>query len=149
MPDTLIGAVSQPETVLAFDFGTRRIGVAIGNSLTAAARPLCIIEEATRAGRFARIEALLTEWQPDLCVVGLPLTLEGEEQLASVHSRRFANQLHGRYGMRVALVDERNSSLEAQSLQGHHAPDDALAAAVILQRHFDAASSGSLLNPFA
>ncbi len=125
-------------TLLAFDYGTRKIGVAIGNTLTGQARPLEILEPVTRVRRFAEIERLLKAWQPDRVVVGLPLTLEGQEQYASLRCRRFANQLHGRFGVDVVLVDERGSSMEAQQLLGTHALDDAMAAAVILQRYLDA-----------
>ncbi|NLY27844.1 MAG: Holliday junction resolvase RuvX [Alcaligenaceae bacterium] len=125
-------------TFLAFDYGTRKIGVAIGNALTRHARPLSILTPVTRQQRFDQIQALLLEWQPDVVVVGLPLTLDGQEQYASLQARRFANQLHGRFGVNVVLVDERGSSLEAQELLGSNAPDDAMAAAVTLQRHLDA-----------
>lgn len=125
-------------TFLAFDYGTRKIGVAIGNSLTRHARPLTILTSVTRAQRFEQIQALLQEWQPDTVVVGLPLTLDDQEQYASLQARRFANQLHGRFGVHVILVDERGSSLEAQELLGNNEPDDAMAAAVTLQRHLDA-----------
>ncbi|MGB6006572.1 Holliday junction resolvase RuvX [Castellaniella sp.] len=125
------------EVLLAFDFGLKKIGVAVGNTLTAQARPLCILTAATRDQRFARIQALLDEWQPDRVVVGLPLTLAGDEQQASRHSRRFAHQLEGRFRLRVELVDERGSSLEAQHILGSNDPDDAMAAAVILQRYLD------------
>jgi putative Holliday junction resolvase len=124
-------------TLLAFDFGERRIGIAIGNTLTRQARPLEIICDQTRAQRFGRIEALLREWQPERLVVGLALAPDGGEQPASVRCRRFAQQLQGRFGMAVELVDERGSSREAQAHLGTHAPDDAMAAAVILQRYLD------------
>jgi putative Holliday junction resolvase len=71
-------------------------------------------------------------------VVGLPLTLDGAEQYASLQSRRFANQLHGRFGVKVELVDERGSSMQAQNLIGPGEDDDAMAAAVILQRYLSA-----------
>lgn len=122
------------ETLLAFDFGEKKIGIAIGNTLTRQARPLEIIFSETRAARFGRIGQLLQEWQPQRAVVGLPLTLDGQEQPASARARRFANQLHGHFGLAVELVDERSSSMEAQQLLGTHADDDAVAAAVILQR---------------
>ncbi len=126
------------ETLLAFDYGTKKIGVAIGNTLTRLARPLDILTPATREQRFAAIARLLDEWQPDRVVVGLPLTTSGDAQYATLRCRRFANQLHGRYGLLVELVDERGSSVEAQELLGSNAPDDAVAAAVILQRYLDA-----------
>ncbi|WP_066455003.1 Holliday junction resolvase RuvX [Castellaniella caeni] len=125
------------EVLLAFDFGLKKIGVALGNTLTGQARPLVILTPATRQLRFAQVAALLAEWQPDRIIVGLPLTLDGGEQPASQHSRRFARQLEGRFHLPVELVDERGSSLEAQRILGTHAADDAVAAAVILQRYLD------------
>jgi putative Holliday junction resolvase len=136
MPDPASGRACE-RTLLAFDFGLKKIGVAIGNTLTAQARPLCILRSATRDQRFAQIGPLLAQWQPDAVVVGLPLTLDGNEQPASQQSRRFARQLEGRYRVPVLLVDERGSSLEAQHILGSNAPDDAVAAAVILQRYLD------------
>jgi len=125
------------ETLLAFDFGEKKIGVAIGNTLTRQARPLEIIFGEVREARFGRIAALLQEWQPRRVVVGLALDSDGGEQPATARCRRFANQLHGRYGVAVELVDERGSSMEAQRLLGTHAADDAMAATVILQRYLD------------
>jgi putative Holliday junction resolvase len=126
------------ETLLAFDFGTKKIGIAIGNTLTSHARPLEIIHSEVRNVRFARIAELLAEWQPQRVVVGLPLTTDGGEQEASARARRFANQLHGRFNVPVELVDERGSSMQAQALLGTNEADDAMAAAVILQRYLDA-----------
>lgn len=127
-------------TILAFDYGTKRIGVALGNVLISNARPLEIIDTPEKTKRFARIEEIIVQWQPDTLVVGLPLTESGGEQLASSQARRFANQLNGRYGLPVTLVDERGSSMAAQEIVGN-APDDAVAAAIILQRYFDALAS--------
>lgn len=124
------------ETLLAFDYGAKKLGVAMGNTLLKQARPLEIILEATRDGRFARIAFLLERWQPERIVVGLALATDGEEQYASQHCRRFARQLEGRFSLPVVLVDERGSSLEAQQITGND-PDDAVAAAIILQRYFD------------
>lgn len=126
------------ETLLAFDFGEKKIGIAIGNTLTRQARPLEIIFSELRDTRFGRIAELLQEWQPSRVIVGLALATDGGEQPASARCRRFANQLHGRFGMEVVLVDERGSSMEAQQLLGTNAPDDAMAASVILQRYLDA-----------
>ncbi len=127
------------ETLLAFDYGAKKLGVALGNTLLKQARPLDLILEPTRDGRFSRIEALLATWQPERLVVGLALATDGSEQYASQHCRRFARQLEGRFGIPVVLVDERGSSVEAQKITGN-APDDAVAAAIILQRYFDAHS---------
>jgi len=124
------------ETLLGFDYGAKKLGVALGNSLLKHARPLEIILEPTRVGRFARIEALLKQWEPERLVVGLALATDGSEQYASQHCRRFARQLEGRFGLPVMLVDERGSSMQAQKITGND-PDDAVAAAIILQRYFD------------
>jgi putative Holliday junction resolvase len=126
------------ETLLAFDYGTKKIGVALGNTLTRQARPLRILTPVTRIQRFRQIQDLLDEWRPERVIVGLPLTLDGQEQYASSRCRRFAHQLHGRFGVPVELVDERGSSMEAQELLGTHEADDAMAACVILQRYLDA-----------
>ncbi|HLS42105.1 MAG TPA: Holliday junction resolvase RuvX [Paenalcaligenes sp.] len=131
-------------TLLAFDYGLKKIGVAIGNTLTHQARPLSILRPVTKQQRFDAISALIKEWQPDKLIVGLPLTTDGGEQYASLRCRRFANQLHGRYGLEVELVDERGSSLEAQDILANHNDDDAVAASVILQRWLDANKAAAL-----
>jgi len=125
------------ETLLAFDYGVKKIGIAIGNTVTGCARPLEVLYVTTREARFARLADLIHHWQPDRLIVGLPLTTEGGDQYSTLQSRRFANQLHGRYGLPVALVDERGSSMEAQAYLPNNAPDDSLAAAIILQRYLD------------
>lgn len=129
------------ETLLAFDYGVKKIGVAVGNTVTRQAHPLEILRHSTRVQRFAAIDTLLTTWRPERVVVGLPLTMLGADQPATFRCRRFANQLRGRFGVVVVLVDERGSSIEAQELLGSNADDDAQAAAVILQRYLDAIDS--------
>ncbi len=131
-------ATGPEETLLAFDYGTRKLGVALGNTLVREARALEIVLAATREGRFARIAELIDAWQPDRLIVGLSLAPDGGEQHASLQGRRFANQLAGRHGLPVVLVDERGSSMQAQERLGSHADDDAVAAAIILQRYLDA-----------
>lgn len=126
------------QTILSFDYGTQNIGVAIGNTLTRRARPLEILSPRTRERRFALIQQLLEQWEPELVVVGLPLASDGSDQYTTLQARRFANQLRGRFGVAVEMVDERGSSMEAQALLGTHDPDDAVAATVILQRYLDA-----------
>jgi len=123
------------ETVLAFDFGLKRIGVAVGNSLLRQAQPLAVIEAPTNDGKFAAIEALLKEWQPARCVVGLPSHPDGAEHEMTVRCRRFANQLHGRFGVDTVLVDERYSSVVLSQRPGEYI--DAEAAAIILQQYFN------------
>jgi len=121
--------------VLAFDFGARRTGVAIANTLTRAARPLKTIAADTEDKRWAAIERLVDEWSPCAFVVGVPRHPDGTAHALTARCERFARQLEGRYGRRVARVDERCSS--AVSLR---APDvDAEAAALILQQWLDEA----------
>lgn len=127
------------ETILAFDFGLKRIGVAVGNTGLKQAQPLAVIGEPTNDCKFAAIARLIAEWQPARCVVGLPLHPDGAEHEMSVRCRRFANQLHGRYGVEVALVDERYSSAVIQHQRGEQIDDQA--AAIILQQYFDDAHS--------
>ena len=100
-------------TLLAFDFGTRRIGVAVGNTFSSSAQPLVTIDEEKNALRFAAIEALVREWQPCALVVGLPGNDDGTPHELTALCRRFANRLHGRYGLPTLLVDERYTSLAA------------------------------------
>ena len=122
-------------TVIAFDFGLKRIGVAVGNTLLKQATPLAVIERPTNDGKFAAIGELLNEWQPDTLVVGLPLHPDGAEHEMSVRCRRFANQLHGRYGIPAVLVDERYTSAVLMQQRGQQV--DSEAAALILQQYFD------------
>ncbi|HEU4665947.1 MAG TPA: Holliday junction resolvase RuvX [Dokdonella sp.] len=111
MRDTLEGLPggNGSGTALAFDVGTRLIGIAVGNSISASARPLA----AVAADDWARLDALVAEWIPDRLVVGLPLALDGSEQPMSRRARAFAETLRRRYSRPVHLVDERNTSREA------------------------------------
>lgn len=122
-------------TILAFDFGLKRIGVAAGNSLLKQARPLTIIDAATNDDKFAAIATLIKEWEPEMAVIGLPLHPDGAEHEMTHRCRRFANQLHGRFGLATVLVDERYSS--AVLKQERDKPIDDQAAAIILQQYFD------------
>lgn len=123
------------ETILGFDFGLKRIGVAIGNLLIKQAQPLMVINAPTNDAKFAAIEALMAEWQPMLCVIGLPRHPDGAEHEMTVRCRRFANQLHGRFGVQTVLIDERYSSAVIPRRRGDLI--DAQAAAIILQQYFD------------
>jgi putative Holliday junction resolvase len=123
------------ETVLGFDFGLKRIGIAVGNTVIRQAQPLTVISAATNDDKFSAIEALMTQWQPALCVVGLPRHPDGAEHEMTVRCRRFANQLQGRFGVATALVDERYSSAVIPAQRGELI--DAKAAAIILQQYFD------------
>lgn len=123
------------ETVLGFDFGLKRIGVAVGNTLLRQAQPLKIISAATNDGKFAEIAVLIETWAPARCIVGLPSHPDGAEHEMTVRCRRFANQLHGRYGVEAILVDERYSSAVLTQRRGEYVDDEA--AALILQQYFD------------
>ena len=100
-------------TVLGFDFGIKRIGVAVGELELGLAHPLTTVLGESNDQRFGAIEALLKEWRPALVVVGLPAHTDGEEHEMSARCRRFAHQLEGRFGLKVVLVDERHSSTAA------------------------------------
>ena len=142
-----------------FDVGSKLIGVAVGSALTASARALAVLAVHDGEPGWPQLDALRGEWLPDALVVGLPLTLAGEEQPASRRARRFAAALQQRYGLPVALVDERHSSQEAArrfaaaraaglKRRRDAAGIDAEAAAVILERWFaEPASTSDLSTP--
>ena len=131
-------------TVLAFDFGERRIGVAVGELQLGIAHPLETIDTHANDVRFARIEALVNEWQPALLLVGLPLALDGSEHAMTALARRFALRLQGRYGIATRLVDERLTSVEAErqardlglDVRAARSKVDQLAAKLILESYF-------------
>ena len=131
--------------VLAFDFGTRRIGVAVGEMMLGTARPLTTISVEANDVRFAAIAKLIDEWRPVRLVVGLPLSLDGKTHEMTERCQRFARQLEGRFRLPVALVDERLTSTSAEGHlreRGHGWRQrketlDAEAAAIILQSYFD------------
>lgn len=119
------------QTILAFDYGEKRIGVAVGNTITKTSEPLKIIQEKNQDTRFKVIEQLINEWQPQLLVVGLPKHPDGTEHEMTQKAQRFGNQLKGRFQKEVTWVDERYTSV---SVDGGN---DALAAQLILQQYFD------------
>ena len=123
------------EIVLGFDFGIKRIGIAMGNSLTGQAQPLALVQAIDNAARFTQIGALIAAWRPARLVVGEPFHPDGAEHDMTLRCRRFANQLHGRFNLPVHLVDERYSSAVISARRGELI--DAKAAAIILQQYFD------------
>ena len=123
---------TSPLSFLAFDFGTRRVGVATGNTVTRGATPLRTVAVEGQQ-RFTAIAALIQEWQPDALVVGVPFHPDGAPHDNTERARRFARQLHGRFHLPVHEVDERYSTTEAAS-------DGA--------RDLDAASAAIILNQF-
>jgi putative Holliday junction resolvase len=116
---------------LAFDFGTRRVGVATGNSLTRTAQPLRTVA-AIGTARFDAIGALIEEWQPDALVIGVPAHPDGAPHDNTERARRFARQLHGRFRLPVHEVDERYTTTEAHALGAVDV--DAASAAIILEQ---------------
>jgi putative Holliday junction resolvase len=137
-------------TLLAFDFGIKRIGIAVGNSVTASATPLTTIADEKNEVRFAAISALLKEWQPVALVVGLPCNDDGSPHEMTARCRRFGNQLKGRFDLPTIWVDERYTSAAASSAlddEGIHGRKqksliDQYAAQQILQAYFDEPSAG-------
>lgn len=132
-------------TVLGFDFGEKRIGVAVGETMLKTAHAHTTINSETTATRFIEIKKLITEWQPSLLIVGLPTYLDGTEHQLTQLAKKFAQRLEGRFNLPVMMIDERLSSAEASqqlSDAGIKAREqkqiiDAVAAQVILQSYFD------------
>ncbi len=120
-------------TLLAFDFGTKRVGVACGSRFTANAEPLKHIAVEGEA-RFVAIEKLIKEWQPEALVIGVPFHPDGAEHEITLRARRFGRQLKGRFRLDVFEVDERYTSVEAESLGARDV--DSTAAALILEQYF-------------
>ena len=123
------------DIVFGFDFGTRRIGIAMGNTLTGQAQPLSVVKAIDNATRFKTIGDLIDQWRPARLIVGEPRHPDGAEHEMTLRARRFANQLHGRFGLPVVLVDERYSSAVISARRGETVDDKA--AAIILQQYFD------------
>jgi len=132
-------------TVLCFDFGEQRIGVAVGEHLLANASPLTIIANESNEVRFDAITKLIKEWQPKLLIVGLPLSVDGTETKVTQLCKKFARRLNGRFNIPVIMVDERYSSVEASDRlnqigikgRAQKAMLDQVAAQTILQSYFD------------
>lgn len=132
-------------TLLAFDFGEKRIGVAVGETLLKVAYPVAIIQADTNDAKFAQIADLIKEWRPSLLVVGLPTHMDGTEHAITHLAKKFAQRLEGRFNLPVTMIDERLTSAEAA--QHLHAAGiksakqksllDAVAAQSILQSYFE------------
>ncbi|GGH90076.1 Holliday junction resolvase RuvX [Pseudomonas fluvialis] len=133
--------MSNLRLLLGFDYGTRQIGVAVGQMITGQARELCVLKAQNGVPDWQQIEALLKEWQPDALVVGLPLNMDGSPSEMSERAEKFARRLHGRYQLPVHTHDERLTTYEAKGqrlAQGQRGgyrerPVDAIAAALLLQ----------------
>jgi putative Holliday junction resolvase len=125
-------SMTRVDSFLAFDFGTRRVGVAVGNSLLRRATPLRTLALEGDA-RLRAIDALVEEWHPAALIVGVPFHPDGAEHQNTQRARRFGRQLHGRFGLPVREVDERYTSTEA--IAAGAADVDAAAAALILDQY--------------
>lgn len=133
------------KSLLAFDYGTKNIGVASGQTITRSANAQAQLKAKDGVPDWNQIEKLLKDWQPDLVLVGLPLNMDGSESELSTRARKFANRLHGRFGVKVEMVDERLSSFEAkgevmeQGGSRHYKlnPVDSIAARLILESWFE------------
>ena len=132
-------------TILAFDFGEKRIGVAVGNLELGLAHPLVTISNENKEECFASIAQLIGEWQPVLLIVGLPIHADGTEHELTRRSRRFARRIEGRFGIRTALMDERyTSKMASQAMiemglkkkqRRNKALVDEIAATIMLQEY--------------
>ena len=130
-----------PMTVMAFDYGTRRVGVAVGNSVTKAGEPLKTIAAPNADTLFRDIEMLLADWQPNQLVVGRPTHPDGKSHEMTAKAIRFGNQLHGRFHLPVAWVDERYTSVVLEGDLQMRDNLDAHSAALILEQYFAEVSS--------
>ena len=120
------------DLAMAFDFGTTKIGVAVGQQITGTASPVAVVKARNGIPQWLAIDRLVEEWQPKVLVVGLPINMDGTESDMSKAAARFSRRLHGRYGIRIELMDERLSTFEAREFEN---PDqlDAIAAKLILE----------------
>lgn len=141
---------ANPGTVLAFDFGTRRIGVAVGNTVTRTARALTTVSGTTQDARLEAIAALVAEWQPQFLLVGVPVHADGTPHAMTARAQGFARELTSRFGIEVALADERHTTELAQSALDQAGAGrkgrplrDAMAAQLILQGYLDDAAASS------
>jgi putative holliday junction resolvase len=131
----------KPQTFLAFDFGTQRIGVAVGQTITSTATALNILSANDGIPDWQQIEKLIEEWHPDAFVVGIPFNMDGSESEMSVRARKFGKRLYGRFGKPCHEMDERLSSIEAKHVLAEHdkkashraEPIDSIAAKLILE----------------
>ena len=130
-----------PSNLLGFDFGTKSIGVATGQMITATAQPLAAIKANDGIPNWNIVEKVISDWMPDVVVVGLPLNMDGTEQPITQRAKKFANRLNGRFGVKVALQDERLTTASAKEFifthGGYKALEkgkiDSVSAALILE----------------
>jgi putative holliday junction resolvase len=136
MPSKADSVISQAITAMAFDYGLKRVGVAVGNSMTKVGQPLKTIAAPNADAMFQEIFALVKEWRPQQLVVGRPVHPDGVEHEMTAKATRFGNQLHGRLNLPVAWVDERYTSAILESDLKMRDNLDAHSAALILEQYF-------------
>ena len=133
--------IETPSTLLGFDFGTKSIGVSTGQMITATAQPLAAVKANDGIPNWNIVEKVIADWKPDLVIVGLPLNMDGTEQPITQRAKKFANRLNGRFGVKIAMQDERLTTASAKefifSHGGYKALDkgkiDSVSAALILE----------------
>ncbi|WP_288650663.1 Holliday junction resolvase RuvX [Pseudomonas sp. UBA5568] len=140
-------ALAEPRLLLGFDYGTKQIGVAVGQAVTGQARELCTLRAQNGVPDWAQVERLVAEWKPDAIVVGLPLNMDGTPSDMSARAEKFARRLNGRFNLPVHTHDERLTTFEAKGermarggQRGTYRdnPVDAIAAALLLQGWLEA-----------
>ena len=132
----MLKSIAAPKTVMAFDYGTRRVGVAVGNSVSNTGQALKILTASNADMLFEEISALIKEWQPEQLVVGRPLHPDGAPHEMTQKATRFGNQLKGRLHLPVMWVDERYSSVILEGDAQMRDNLDAHSAALILEQYF-------------
>jgi len=115
MPDMPDSGQGSPETILAFDFGLRRIGIAVGQSVTSSASPLGVVANSEHGPDFDAISAIINEWRPSRLIVGLPMNADGSSGKMQTHVEEFIHELR-RYQIQICTVDERYTSIEAETV---------------------------------
>ena len=140
-------ASNPDKTILCFDFGTKTIGIAVGQTVTATANALIELKAKDGKPDWNAVKKVIDEWQPNLLIVGLPLNMDGSHSELSQRADKFARRLHGRFGLPYEMADERLSSFEAKgeiiansgSRDFKHKGVDSLAAKIILDSWFQSA----------
>ncbi|MEI6860236.1 MAG: Holliday junction resolvase RuvX [Shewanella sp.] len=138
-------------TVLGFDYGTKSIGIAIGQSLTGTANPVGSIKAVDGIPKWDEIGMLIEEWQPNLVVVGLPLNMDGTEQEITQRAKKFANRINGRFSVKIMMQDERLTTADAKArlfeFGGYKALTkgqvDAMSAVLIIESYFETSTTTS------
>lgn len=139
---------SQPvgkRTLMGFDFGTKSIGIAVGQEISGTATALTAINAKDGIPNWQAVKAILDEWQPDLLIVGLPLNMDGTNQTVTFQAKKFAKRLHGMFGYQVEVQDERLTTTDAKARLFEHGgyrnlekgKVDSLSAQIILESYFE------------